>query len=305
MSGLDNLFATYGPEYGALGAMQAGQRRGLADMATQLSNERSAAETARYTAQTPDSNRVLAAQATSGELGNLQGQADQAAGVHGATAQKTVAQARLEAEKAKAAFDQLPMEIQTKFHNGVRDKTKAMLDNLEQVLTQTGDLNAAVASIESQFPGVVKDTGWAQAKQQYGRLTAQQVLQEIRAKRAKLASSDAYGNPEFQGKMIQQDALLASQERQQGVQANATLGAAQLRGSAETKPTAEQFIYQQLRELYPKATVQELAQHYINYKTIQTKTQAGIVPELDSTVTTQKGGSGAPTGTGSKVIKLD
>lgn len=304
-SGLDNLFATYGNDYGALGAMQAGRKRGLADMATQLSNERSAAETSRYTAQTPDSNRVMAAQATSGELGNLQGQADQAAGVHGVKADQGLAEAQLKAKQAQATLKALPLDVQKRFHTEIAAGHKALYDNLEQILTQTGDVNKAVEYIESNYPDSTKDKGWAQAKQQYKGLSVDQILKDIRAKKAKLASSDAYGDPKFQGDMIKQDALLTSQERQQGVQANATLGAAQARGSAETKPTTEQFVYAQLQALYPNESPQQIAKRYIEYKTIQTKMQAGIVPELDTSITTTKGGPGGQSGTGSKVIKLD
>lgn len=306
-SGLDNLFTTYGNDYGALGAYQAGQRRGLADMGTRIANDQRSAELERFTAQTPDSNRLMAAQARAGELGNMQGEADAAAGVHGAVAGKTAQQARLEAERAKAAFDQLPLETQAKFHNGVREKNAAMLNNLEQVITQTGDLGQAVSLIETEYPDVVKDKGWAQAKQRYMSLTPDQVLQEIRTKKASLASSNAYGDPKFQGDMIKQDAALASAERQQKMQADASIGAARERAAAtQTKPTTEQFIYSQLQALYPNAGPQELAKKYMEYKTIQEKIQQGIVPELDSRSTTVKGGGSGPArGTPGNPIKLD
>lgn len=302
-SGLDNLFTTYGNDYGALGAMQAGQRRGLADMSTRLANDQRAAETERYTAQTADSNRLMAGQARASELGNMQGEADAAAGVYGAKANKSAAEARLEAEKAQAAFKQLPMEVQAKYHKAVAEKNTAMLTNLEQVLTQTGDLNQAVAMIEQDYPEVTKDSGWAQAKQQYLRMTPDKVLQEIRTKKASFASSQTYGDPKFQGEMIKDDQNNQSRERIAKIGADASIQSAGIRGSTETKPTTEQFVYQQLRTMYPNETDQQIAKRYMEYKTIQTKMQQGIVPELDSAVTTQKGGTGSP-GTGSKVIKL-
>lgn len=291
MSGLDNLFTTYGNDYGALGAMQAGQRRGLADMSTQLGNDQKAAETARYTAQTPDSNRVLSAQARSGELGNMQGEADAAAGVPGANAQNSAQQAQLKAAQAKAAFEQLPVETQTKFHKAVQEKNSAMLNNLEQVITQTGDTRQAIASIERDYPQVTQDSGWVQAKQHFLTMPAGDVLKEIRSKKAAIASSNTYGDANFQGKMIENDSNNASHERVAQIQAGATLGAATTRaGATGNKPTTAQFIHDQFHTMYPTESAPQIAKRVLLYMKATETSQPGITPELNTNKTKLPGG---------------
>lgn len=308
-SGLDNLFTTYGNEYGAAGAFQAGQKRGLADQTTRLANDQRSAELARYSAQTPDSNRLLAAQARSGELGNMQGEADAQAGVHGAVAGKTAAQARLEAQKAQEAFKQLPLEVQQQYHTKISQANVAMLTNLETVLSQTGNIGQAIQIIESEYPNVAKDQGWNAAKSKYGNVPVEQALNDIRQWKAKFASSQAYGNPEFQGQMIKQDAALSSAERQQQIQANATLGAARERAtSAPTKPTTPQFIKEQFRAMFPNETDAQIAERALLYmKATESAKEGGIVPELNQTQRRLPGGmeGRTPAGTGSTVIKLD
>lgn len=232
MSGLDNLFNATRVPYGALGGYQSGVADAVRDNKTLADTIQQRAATDRYTQETPYAVTQASNQAEKGRLDNLQGQSDEQAGVYGANSQNNMAQAQLKAAQAKAAFEQLPIETQTKFHQMVTQKNAAMLDDLEQAITQTGSTKSAISVIESDYPDVTKDSGWAAAKQQYLQLSPDQVLQEIRKKKAAIASSNAYGSPKVQGEMNIHAMDNATHENVANIMANGRIGAAEARGTS-------------------------------------------------------------------------
>jgi len=113
---------------------QQGAKEGMDLRSTLANTQFQNAQTDRYTQETPSYLRKSEAGARSAELGNLQGEADLAAGVPTATAQKSYAQAQLEAKKAEAALDQLPAETRIKMYTQVNQESTGMLQSMAGVL---------------------------------------------------------------------------------------------------------------------------------------------------------------------------
>lgn len=258
---------------------------------TVANTDKARAELSRYQAETPTYLQQKQQELEKARLGNLQGQADKTAGVYGAKAQESVATSKQKALEAQQAWERLPEEHKTKMLTAVKNKNMEMLDSLETMLAQTSDVPGTIAWIEQQYPEVTKDSTWASLRQQYSKMPAQQALNFIKSTKAKLASSDFYGSAEGQGRMILEDQQQGNRMELERLRGQQGLQEASVRASAAggTKPTTEQFIVQQLKTLYPNESEQQIAKRYIDYKTIQQRMEAGIIPELDVVTTTTKG----------------
>lgn len=172
---------------------------------TVANTDKARAELSRYQAETPTYLQQKQQELEKARLGNLQGQADETAGVYGAKAQESVATSKQKALEAQQAWERLPEEHKTKMLTAVKNKNMEMLDSLETMLAQTSDVPGTIAWLEQQYPEVTKDSTWASLRQQYSKMPAQQALNFIKSTKAKLASSDFYGSAEGQGRMILED----------------------------------------------------------------------------------------------------
>lgn len=292
MAGLDNYLATLKDNAGMAGGYRQGLRDRSALDTTLVDLEQKRAQTQRYTGETPSYLRRGEAGARTAELANVQPEADLSAGVPQAKAQENLMSAKQKAREAQQAWERLPQEHKTKMINAIKSKQMEMFDTIEQTLAQTSDVPGTIALIEQQYPDVTQDQGWNVAKQQVSNMTPQQAMNEIRKMKASMASSDAYGSPEMQGKMVFEDQQQAGRKEIANIQGQYGLQEANAKAaSAGSKPTTEQFIVNQLKTLHPNETDQQIAQRYIDYKTVQQKLEAGIIPELDVQTTTTKGGS--------------
>jgi len=204
-SGLDNLFTTFGQEHGALGAYQAGQRRGLADTATNLANEKLVAETQRYTGETPSYLRKSEAGARTAELANVQGEADLAAGVPDAKAGQNYQEARQKAQQAEAEFNNWP----AKHKIALIDQTAAGVEKFNnlgiQLLQFSGSTNEAIQRMAETYPDMAKDPKFTEWAQKYGGMPREQALNAFKFEMQKYASGIATTREKFQAEALAQD----------------------------------------------------------------------------------------------------
>ena len=291
MAGLDNYLATLKDNAGMAGGYQQGLRDRSALDTTLADLEQKRAQTQRYTWETPSYLRRGEAQARTAELANVQPEADLAAGVPQAKVQENLMSAKQKAREAQQAWERLPQEHKTKMINAIKSKQMEMFDTIEQTLAQTSDVPGTIALIEQQYPDVTQDQGWNAAKQQVSNMTPQQAMNEIRKMKASMASSDAYGSPEMQSKMALEDQQQAGRERIANIQGQYGLKEAQQRASSTaSKPTSDQFLYEQIKAANPGMSEPELANAFVQARTITTKeTPSVLSPTGTVTTTTTKG----------------
>jgi len=234
---------------GYMGGAKAG-----ADLRSSLATSgQTLAQTDRYTQETPSFLQKSRADARAAELGNMQGEADAAAGVYGAKAGVSIENAKVDALKAKQALEQMPAEHRAKYMAAIQQGNMQMLDLVEQTLTQTSDVPSTIGIIEQQYPQVTQDPSWNMEKQKVGRMAPQAALNYIREMKAKLASSDAYGDAGFQGKMIQQNAQDAAAMERTKYTADAGLRGDQIRANAAAAGSTKQNAAEIVRDLAGQA----------------------------------------------------
>jgi len=175
-----------------------GEKQGTDLASTIARTKQQGLESDRYAAETPDYLQQQGYATEKARLGNLQGQADEAAGAN-------TAKAQLEARKAQEAFKTLPLETQQKMRQMTVQKTNDLLNILEQAITTSGNTNAGIEAVTGAYPEIVNDKGWQAAIKQYQGLSPEQVLAKVKQTRHGLASSNAYADPAMQGKMIQEN----------------------------------------------------------------------------------------------------
>lgn len=294
MAGLDNYLSTLKDNTGIAGGYNAGIRDRASLDSTLADLAQKQATTERYTGETPSYLQKSQAQATSADLANAQPQADVAAGVPGQRAQANLGDAKVSALKAQQALQQMPPEHRAKLLDAIHKGNMQMLDLVEQTLTQTSDVPTTISTIEQQYPEVTKDPSWNAEKATVAKMAPQEALNYIRNMKAKLASSSAYGSSEMQGKMIMQDQEQAGRERLANIQGQYGLKEAQQRASSTaSKPTSDQFLYEQIKAANPGMSEPELANAFVQARTITTKETPSILsPTGTVTTTTRKGSAG-------------
>lgn len=292
-SGLDNLFTTYGKDYGALGAFQSGQQRGLADAAVRLSNEQKMAETQRYTGETPSYLQKSQAQARSAELGNMQGEADAQAEVYGAKSQESLATANLKAAEAKKVLDNMPAKTKVEMMDQMGQKIEKFNQLGLQLLQFSGSTGEAIQRMAEAYPDIIKDQQFAQWAKQYGNMPREQALNAFKFEMQKYASGISTTREKFQTEALQEDQKqqgrmeVGKQQGQYGLQEAQTRAAS---AGADRKPSSDEFLYSQIQAANPNATPAQLAQLFVNAKTVVTKqTPSLLVPGGVATTTTTKG----------------
>ena len=291
MAGLDNYLSTLKDNAGMAGGFNQGIRD-RADLNTTLAGlAQKQAELQRYTGETPSYLQKSQAQATAADLANAQPQADVAAGVPGQRAQANLGDAKVSALKAQQALQQMPPEHRAKLLDAIHKGNMQMLDLVEQTLTQTSDVPTTISTIEQQYPEVTKDPSWQNEKTNVSKMAPQEALNYIRKMKAKLASSSAYGSPEMQSKMALEDQQQAGRERIANIQGQYGLKEAQQRASStSSKPTSDQFLYEQIKAANPGMSEPELANAFVQARTITTKETPSILsPTGTVTTTTTKG----------------
>lgn len=231
-SGLDNLFTTYGSDYGALGAYQGGQRRGLADSATRLANEQKMAETQRYTGETPSYLQKAGAQARAAELANIQPEADLAAGVPGAKAQENLMTSKQKAQEAEMTFNRAPAAEKLKYLDQTSQYVTKFNELGLQLLSTSNSTAEAIQRMVETYPDVAKDPTFKQWAQKYGNMPLDQATNEFKFTMQKYASGIATTREKFQAEALQQDQR-GQQALEQGAQrAQFGLQEAQTRAAA-------------------------------------------------------------------------
>lgn len=217
-------------------------QKSYSDLQSVLANtEATRANTARTEALTP-------LEAERQRLGNLQGQADEQAGVYGAKAEEGLWSARQKARQAQQAWEQLPEEHKVKMLTLTKEKTTAVLKGALADVMATGDAQAAVRYIEQNLPEATKDKGWQQAVQQFSSMPPEQVIAKLNETLARLGSSDAYADPKQQGTMISED-----QKHQNAMELERLRGQNAAR-TAQSKPPVDNLnqteYTQQLMNIY-------------------------------------------------------
>lgn len=245
-------------------------QKSYSDLQSVLANtEATRANTARTEALTP-------LEAERQRLGNLQGQADEQAGVYGAKAEEGLWSARQKARQAQQAWEQLPEEHKVKMLTMTKEKTTAVIKGALTQVMATGDPQAAVQFIEQNLPEATKDKGWQQAVQQYSTMSADQVIAKMNETLARLGSSDVMGSPQQQGAMISED-----QKHQHAMELERLRGENAAR-TAQSRPSTDNLnqteYMQQLMNIYqdesqPPATREKARQalEYLSKAGAQTK----------------------------------
>jgi len=175
-----------------------GEKQGTDLASTIARTKQQGLESDRYAASTPDYLKQQGYETEKARLGNLQGQADEAAGAN-------TAKAQLEARKAQEAFKTLPLETQQKMRTMTIQKSHDLLNIMEQAISTSGSTQAGIEAVTTAYPDIVSDKGWQAAIKQYQGLSPEQVLAKVKQTRHGLASSNAYSDPGTQGKMIQEN----------------------------------------------------------------------------------------------------
>lgn len=157
-------------------------------------------------------------------LANLPGQANEQQGVY-------QAKAREEALRAQEALKTLPIETQQKLRSETIKRSNDLLQIAEQTLMSTGSTEATLQAMVQAYPDMQKDKGWQEALGKYNRLTPEELMSEIKQKRAALASSNFYADPAGQGDMIKQDQKHGHDLELQRLRNEGEIGAARERSS--------------------------------------------------------------------------
>lgn len=293
-SGLDNLFTTYGNEYGALGAYQAGQRRGLADTFTRLANEQQSAATQRYTGETPFSLQKSRADARTAELANVQEEADLRAGVPQAKSWQSMQEAQLKAKQAEQALAQMPSQAKIQMMDNMAKEVESFNQLGLQLLQFSGSTGEAIQRMAEQYPDITKDPQFKQWAKQYGNMPREKALAAFKFEMQKYASGIATTREKFQTEALQEDQKQQGRMELGAQQGRFGLQEAQQRASStSSKPTSDQFLYEQIKAANPGLSEPELAAKFVEAKTLVTKETPSILsPTGTVTTTTRKGSAG-------------
>jgi len=247
-SGLDNLFTTYGNEYGALGAYQGGQRRGLADTTTRLTNEQKQAETQRYTGETPSYLRKGEAAARTAELANLQPEAEARLGVPEAKAGVSAKETQLKVQQAQTALDQWPLDAKLQYLDKFEKNMAKFNETGLQLLQFSGSTGEAIQRMVEAYPEATKDAQFQQWAKKYENMPRDQALNAFKFEMQKYASGVATTRERFQTEALQEDQKQQGREKITQMQGQAGLAEAQTKAASaggSTNATEARLILSQ------------------------------------------------------------
>lgn len=290
--GLDTLgtfYKTSGLAPGYVDAVKSGA--GLQN--TIANTAQTQANVDRYTRETPSFLRKSQADATHSELNNLQLQADANAGVPVAKAGQSMQEAQLKAKQAEQALKQLPAQAKLQMMDQMAKEVESFNQLGLQLLQFSGSTQEAIQRIAEAYPDITKDPSFTQWAKQYGNMPREKALSAFKFEMQKYASGIATTREKFQTEALQED------QKQQGRMALGEqtgrfgLQEAQSRASiAGSKPTSDQFLYEQIKAANPGLSEPELAAKFVDAKTLVTKETPSILsPTGTAVTTTRKGGA--------------
>ena len=299
--GLENLGEFYKTSGLAPGYVQA--VKGGADLNAVLSQTaHREAETDRYRQETPLSVQGKQLQNEQSRLGNLEGQAKEKHGVQDAQAQQ-------QALEAQQKFESLPEEHKMKMITAIQQKTNAALEAIKQNIMSTGDVPGSFALLEQEYPQLLKDGSYNMMKGQYLKTDPKTAIDSIKLYQANLASSQAYGSSEQQGRMISEEQKFGHAKELQKLQNEGTLAAANTRAAAGGSLSMAELTDKWLKIYHDNTLppeVREQARQTLEYLRNQGVTEkSSLIGPQTTTKSSLPPVGGAPAPAASNVIKLD
>ena len=291
MAGLDNYLSTLKDNAGIAGGYNAGIRD-RADLNTTLANlQQKQAETQRYTGETPSYLQKSQAQARTAELANVQGEADLAAGVPEAKAGQSMQEAQLKAKQAEQALKQMPAKAKLQMMDQMAKEVESFNQLGLQALQFSGSTGEAIQRMAEQYPDITKDPQFTQWAKQYGNMPRDKALAAFKFEMQKYASGISTTREKFQTEALQEDQKQRGRMELGKQTGEFGLAEAQTRGAATSaKPTSDQFLYEQIKAANPGMSEPELANAFVQARTITTKETPSILsPTGTVTTTTTKG----------------
>lgn len=297
MAGLENYLSSLKDNAGIAGGFNQGvrDRAGLDTTLAEL--EQKKAELQRYTGETPSFLRKSEAGARTAELANLQSDADVAVGVPQAKSGQSMQEAQLKAKQAEQALAQMPSQAKIQMMDQMAKEVDSFNQLGLQLLQFSGSTAEAIQRMAEQYPDITKDPSFTQWVKQYGNMPREKALSAFKFEMQKYASGIATTREKFQTEALQED------QKQQGRMALGEqtgrfgLQEAQSRASiADRKPSSDEFLYAQIQAANPGASPAQLAQLFVDAKTLVTKETPSILsPTGTAVTTTRKGGATSTT----------
>lgn len=294
MAGLDNYLSTLKDNAGMAGGFNQGIRDRAGRDTTLAGLAQKQAELQRYTGETPSYLQKSNAQARTAELANVQGEADLAAGVPGAKAGQSMQEAQLKAKQAEQALKQMPAQAKLQMMDQMAKEVESFNQLGLQALQFSGSTGEAIQRMAEQYPDITKDPQFTQWAKQYGNMPRDKALAAFKFEMQKYASGISTTREKFQTEALQEDQKqqgrmeLGAQTGQFGLQE-----AQQRASSTSSKPTSDQFLYEQIKAANPGMSEPELANAFVQARTITTKETPSILsPTGTVTTTTRKGSAG-------------
>ena len=303
---------------GGLGATWSAGQKYAADRASTLAQTASTqANTDRTTQMTPSAVLQSQGQAEATRLGNLNPQAEEQQGLPGTNAQ-------IKAQQAKQILNQIPQKVLEEAHQKTQKATVENLGIMVHTMESTGNMNQALAAARAHLQDAGAqlpqeelskqmaefDKAAQQAQQKYGANPSQWVG-ELKDHMYKIAGNQSLSDPSQQGKLQVENMHEEGANTRAQIGANATITAANTRAVADSnkavKPTADQFLYDKIKEANPNDDNATLAHKFVQAKTVLTKETPSLVsPTGVATTTTTKGEpSGASKGPSpAKIMQL-
>ena len=311
--GLAKVFASEGIAPGAMRGYNEGVQQGgtLANTAFRK------AETDRYLAQTPDSNRLLSAQAEAGRLGNLQGQANEQVGLYDTNAQAESYKKKMEAQKAKELWDNLEPDKKAEAQKQARAMSNDMVNVAIENFSRTGRIvdafNAQAQYIQANAHKLPKgeaermlaeiEKGLVAADRKY-RNNPQAWLVDAKKQQEALTQSALAQDPKHAGTMEQQAAQDAEAFKRTKYTADAGVRSSQISAESRAQETkkmnADEVLLSQIKAANPSWSDSQVAQKFVEIKTTTSTTEPSILYPQGKTKVQQKGA-----GTTASPIKLD
>lgn len=294
MAGLENYLSTLKDNAGMAGGYQQGirDRAGLDTTLAGLAQKQ--AELQRYTGETPSYLQKAGAQARTAELANVQGEADLVTGVPQAKSGQSMQEAQLKAKQAEQALAQMPSQAKIQMMDNMAKEVESFNQLGLQLLQFSGSTGEAIQRMAEQYPDITKDPQFKQWAKQYGNMPREKALAAFKFEMQKYASGIATTREKFQTEALQEDQKqqgrmeLGAQTGQFGLQE-----AQQRASSTSSKPTSDQFLYEQIKAANPGMSEPELAAKFVEAKTLVTKETPSILsPTGTVTTTTRKGSAG-------------
>ena len=293
MAGLENYLSSLKDNAGIAGGFNQGIRDRAGLDTTLAGLEQKKAELQRYTGETPSYLQRSNATARTAELANVQSEADVAAGVPAAKAQESLMTAQQKAAEAKKVLDGMGAKTKLEMMDQMSQKVEKFNQLGLQLLQFSGSTEEAIQRMAEAYPEITKDPQFTQWVKQYGNMPREKALSAFKFEMQKYASGIATTREKFQTEALQED------QKQQGRMALGEqtgrfgLQEAQSRAStAGSKPTSDQFLYEQIKAANPGLSEPELAAKFVDAKTLVTKETPSILsPTGTAVTTTRKGGA--------------